>query len=392
MKNRNLKLFYLHELLFQFSDTMRVLVLPIFIYKLYNSVSAVFVFIVIWNMIHGLLFLPVFNLAMRWKQPKYFMMMGIVFYVTALSLFSMVTPENKTMIIPGLLAFSLYVSFYWMIRHWFIGVNADYKVIGRQMSILFLIRTLIAFVAPIVGGAVSFIVSFNATFVIGVIAGTASLIPIALFHAPSHLERYSIRKVKQALKKKEVKAVSPGYFWEGVCWISTNMVWILIFAIFIGNIFDLGMLVGFTTLITGMTIWFTGMWFDKRSRARLLTHITRMRTVTSLAYVTVFFMPHIAYVWVIEFINRLMFTTQYTVLDSYLYAYGNKVHPVDFMLSREIYLNISRFVTAGILAITFYFLPETYLWLVLFLGSFTVLGMAYAKRSDHHLVPPSRRL
>ena len=253
------------------------------------------------------------------------------------------------------------------------------------MSIIFLIRTLIAFIAPIVGGAVSFIISFNATFVIGIIAGTASLIPIALFHAAPHPEKYSLKKVRQALKRKEVRAVSPGYFWEGACFISTNIVWILIFAIFIGNILDLGLLIGFTTLITGMTIWFTGMWFDKRSRAKLLTHITKMRTVTCMAYATIFFFPSIVYIWVVEFINKLMFTTQYTVLDSYLYAYGNKINPVDFMLSREVYLNISRFITAGILAITFYFLPETYLWLVIFLGSFTILGMTYAKRSDHHL-------
>jgi hypothetical protein len=385
MKNRNLKLFYLHELLFQFSDVVLILVLPIFIYKLFNSVSAVFIFIMSWNLIHGILFLPVFNLAMKLKQPKYFMMMGIVFYIISLVLFAMTTPENKTMIIPGLLAFSLYISFYWMIRHWFIGVNADYKVIGRQMSILFLIRTLIAFIAPIAAGAVSVIFSFNAAFILGVIAGTASLIPIAMFHAPPHPEIYTISKVKQALQKEEVKAVCPGYFWEGVNFVSVYYVWILIFAIFIGNILDLGLLIGFTTLLSGITIWLTGMWFDKRNRAKLLTRVSRMRTITVMAYASIFFMPHIAYVWVVEFINKLTATTHHTILDSYLYAYGNKVNPVDFMLSREIHQNISRFLTAGILAITFYFLPETYLWLAIFLGSFTVLGMTYAKRSDHHL-------
>lgn len=385
MKKRNLKLFYLHELLFQFSDVVLILVLPIFIYQLFNSVSAVFIFIMIWNLIHGALFIPVFNLAMKLQRPKYFMMAGIVFYIISLGIFSTITPENKVMIIPAVIFFALYISFYWMIRHWFIGVNSDYAVIGRQMSIIFIIRTLIAFVAPITAGAVSIIFSFNATFILGVIAGTASLIPIAMFHAPPHPKKYSFKKIKQALNKEEVKAVSPGYFWEGVNFVAVYYVWILIFAIFIGNILDLGLLVGFTTLITGATIWITGIWFDKRSRARLLTSVSRMRTLTLLAYSSIFFMPHIVYVWIVEFINRLTATTHHTILDSYLYAYGNKVHPVDFMLSREIHQNISRFLTAGILATTFYFLPETYLWLVIFLGSFSVLGMAYAKKSDHHL-------
>jgi len=385
MQNRNLKLFYLHELLFQFSDTMLMLVLPIFIYRLFNSVSAVFLFVMAWNLIHGLLFLPVFNLAMKWKQPKYFMMAGIVFYIAALSLFSLTTAQNKAMIIPAVVMYSLYISFYWMVRHWFIGVNSDYKVIGRQMSIVFIIQTLIAFVAPIIGGAVSFLISFNATFIIGICSGLISLIPIVLFDAPANTEKYSYKKLLQTLKQEEVRAVSPGYFWEGVSFTAITNTWVLIFAIFIGSIMDLGILIGCTTLITGLIIWLTGMWFDKKSRANLLIRISRIRTLTIMAYATIYFMPHMAYVWVVEFLNRLMLTMQNTVLSSYLYAYGNKINPVNFMLSREVYLNISRFVTAAILAIAFHFLPETYLWLVIFLGSFAMFGMTYAARSDHHL-------
>ena len=385
MKNRNLKLFYLHELLFQFSDTMLMLVLPIFIYRLFNSVSAVFLFVMAWNLIHGLLFLPVFNLAMKWKQPKYFMMMGIIFYIIALSFFALTTANNIIMIIPALIMYALYISFYWMVRHWFIGVNSDYKVIGRQMSIIFIIQTMIAFVSPIIGGAVSFLVSFNATFVIGIFTGLISLIPIAMFNAPAITEKYSYKKLLQTLKQEEVRAVSPGYFWEGVSFTAISNTWILIFAIFIGSILDLGILIGCTTLITGIIIWKTGMWFDKKSRANLLIRISRIRTLTIMAYATIYFLPHIAYVWVVEFMNRLMLTTQNTVLSSYLYAYGNKVNPVNFMLSREVYLNISRFTTAGVLAALFHFLPESYLWLVIFFASFVMFGMNYSTRSDHHL-------
>jgi len=201
MKKRNLRLFYFHELLFQFSETMMVLVLPIFIYRIFDSVSAVFIFILAWNLIHGALFLPIFNLAMKLKQPKYFMIVGIVFYMISLYLFSQVTQSTLIMIVPATIVYSLYISFYWVIRHWFISVNSDYKVIGRQMSIVFLIRTLIAFVSPIIGGAMSFIVSFNATFALSVVAGAVSLIPIALFHAPSHPERYTLKKLEQALNR-----------------------------------------------------------------------------------------------------------------------------------------------------------------------------------------------
>jgi hypothetical protein len=79
MKSKNLRLFYIHELLFQFSDSMLVIVLPVFIYKLFGSISAVFLFTFTWNLIYSILFIPVFNLAMKLKNPKYFMAIGMIF-------------------------------------------------------------------------------------------------------------------------------------------------------------------------------------------------------------------------------------------------------------------------------------------------------------------------
>ncbi len=385
MKKRNLKLFYIHESLFQFSDSMLMLVLPVFIYKTFNSISAVFIFVMLLSLIHGILFIPVFNLAMKWKKPKYFMMMGMIFYIISLALFSITNVNNKIIILPGLLFFALYTGFYWMIRHWFININTNHKIIGKQMSIASLIRTIIAFIAPIAGGIMSFIVSFNATFIMGMVAGTISLIPIALFHAPAHSKQYSFKKVWEIIHKKEVKAISPAYFWEGISSVTISYSWILIFSIFIGNIMDLGFLTGFTTLISGIIIWITGKHFDKKNRISLLNHITKLRTFTVSLFASIYFIPSIIYVWIIALTNKIILLSHYTILDSYLYAYGNKINPINFMLSREINLTISRFISAGILAILFAFLPEEFLWLVIFFGAFSVLGMHYIKKSDHYL-------
>ena|GEM_PF-3150521 len=385
MKKRNLKLFYLHELLYQFSDMMLVMVLPVFIYKTFQSLSAVFLFVMIWNVIHGILFLPVFNLAMKWKHPKFFMMMGVLFYMAAQSIFSLITPQTKWLIIPAIFAYAFYISFYWMVRHWFISINSDYKKIGKQMSIVYLLKTIVAFLAPIVGGAVSVLASFNAAFLVGILASALSLIPIALFSAPPHTEKVSYKNLTAILKRKEIRAMSPSYFCEGASFVMVAYPWTLAFAIFIGSILDLGILVGFTTLITGLTIWATGLWFDKRSRASLLTLLSKFRMLTVLGYTTVCFFPNIVYVWLIEFLNRLAYTSQGTVSDSYLYAYGNKLSPVDFMLVREILIISARFSMSAILALVFYFFPASALWIVLFFGSFTVLGIMYAKKGDHQL-------
>jgi len=211
------------------------------------------------------------------------------------------------------------------------------------------------------------------------------LIPIALFDAPPHTEKVSYKKFIAALNRKEIKAMSPSYFCEGASFVMISYTWTLAFAIFIGSIMDLGLLVGFTTLITGLLIWTTGRWFDKRSRASLITLLSKLRMLAVMGYTTVYFFPNIAYVWLIEFLNRLAYTTQGTVSDSYLYAYGNKISPVDFMLVRELFIISARFSVSALLALTFYFFPASALWIVLFFGSFAALGIMYAKKSDHYL-------
>lgn len=385
MKSKNIKLFYIHELLFQFSDSMLVIVLPIFIYKLFGSISAVFVFILTWNLIYSASFIPIFNLAMKLKNPKYFMAIGMFFYVLALWLFGQITNENISLMIPATIFFSLYISFYWMIRHWFFSVNADYTKIGKQISTLTIIRIIISFIAPIIGGAISFLFSFNITFILGAFAAFLCLIPVLMFYAPPHPSGYSFDKVVRILKKPELKAIRLTYVFEALTSIFVHNVWVLIFAIFIGNIMKFGLLVGFTTLAAAVLTWFSGKWFDQKKRTTMLTKLTKVRLAAILLYTTLFFYPNMIWVTIVELVNRLSLSMHITIGDSYLFAYSSKVHPIHFHLNREVHLNIGRIFASALLAVMFYFLPASYLWMVITIGAFCILGFLNLKRSDHLL-------
>jgi len=385
MKEKNIKLFYTHELLFQFSDSMLVIVLPVFLYKLFGSVSAVFFFTFIWNVIYSIIFIPIFNLAMKLKNPKYFMAMGMVFYVIALGLFGQTTSETIKLIIPATSFFILYISFYWMVRHWFFTVNADYLKIGKQISTLTIIRITIGFIAPIIGGLISFLVSFNVAFILGACAGLLSLIPILLFDAPPHPRGYDFKKVRNILQKPELKTIRFTYICEAFASLWVHNTWTLLFVIFIGNIMNFGFLVGFTTLIASMLAWLTGRWFDQRKRKMVLTRLSFIRTACILLYTTLFFYAHMFWVTAVELINRLTFNMHITVGDSYLYAYGNKIHPIHFNLNREVHLTIGRLLASGILAVVFYFLPADYLWIVIAIGAFSILGFIRLTKIDYLL-------
>jgi hypothetical protein len=385
MKQRNIRLFYTHSLFFQFSDSMLAIVLPIFLYKLFGSISAVFIFNLVWNLIYLILFIPLFNLAMHLKNPKYFMAIGVVFYVISLWLFGHTTAENIRMIIPATLIFSLYISFYWLIRHWFFSVNADYQKIGKQISTLSILGMIISFIAPIVGGILSFLVSFNVTFILGAAAGALSIIPVLLFYAPPHPRSYGFKKIIAILQKPSLKAIRPAYLWEGLSTYLIKTCWVLAFAIFIGNIMNFGILTGITTLLSMVLTWMAGGWFDARKRAKLLTRLTAVRVVLILLYPTIFFFPNMVYIWFVETLNKTTSGMHCTVTDSYLFAYSSKIHPIHFHLNREIFMTITRIASSAILAIIFYFLPKEYLWLAMGVGAFMVFGWNNLKKSDHLL-------
>lgn len=91
------------------------------------------------------------------------------------------------------------------------------------------------------------------------------------------------------------------------------------------------------------------------------------------------------YVWGIDIFNRFAGAMHGTVMDSYLFGYSNKIHPIHFHLNREIHLTISRGFASLILGIAFYFLPPEYLWVSIALGAPMLLGWLHLKRSDHLL-------
>ncbi len=385
MKTRNLNLFYIHEFFFQFTNSILLIVLPVFFYDLYDSLVPIFLFGLTINIIHGLLFIPILNVAMKLRKPTYAMVVGIILFVLSLWMFSKAEPGNTKMIIPATIAFGLYIAFYWMIRHWVFSSNSDYKKMGKQVSWLGIISIVVSFIGPIVAGIVGKFVSFNATFIIGAVSGAASLVPVFLLTTNNHPGHISLKKLKDILKKTEIKSQRLTFFLEGCYNNFVNAPWILAFTIFIGSFLDLGLLVGITALVTMILVHITGNLFDQKHRKKLILKLTNLRTLSSLLYVSIYFFPSLIYVYSIQLANRFIGAMHDTGTDSYLFAYSNKINPIYFVLNREIYLTISRILSSSVLAIAFTFLPAEFLWVSIAIGAFCILGWKRIIHTDHLL-------
>ena len=242
-----------------------------------------------------------------------------------------------------------------------------------------------SFIAPLATGILAVFFSFNAAFILGAVMAILSLIPIVFFHAPPHPTHYDFTKVVKILSKPNLKAVRGANFWESFDYNFAGVAWLLAFTIFIGDILDLSILIAVTTLLAAVASWLVGKWFDGRKRKKALLGTTRFHWATTFLLSTVYFFPHPIYVWLIQFLNELSATASETVTESYLHALSNRVHPVHFHLNREVLISLSGPISAAILAVTFYFLPNDYLWLSIAIGSFFLWGRLSLKRVDHLL-------
>lgn len=385
MKSRNLNLLYLHSIFFDLCDSMIALALPIFVYYIYSSVSAVFLFSCLWSVLDFIIFIPVFNLGMHLKNPKYFMALGVVFYVISLYFFGHASPQSALPMAVGILFFTLYVSFYWLIRHWFFSLNADHEKVGKQVSIGYAITLMMGFIGPVLTGVISQFFSFNTTFLFAAFFAFLGIVPIFFFHAPPHPRQYGFKKIIKIIQKPELKSIRMTHFWEGAEYLFAGTPWFLAFTIFIGDILDLGLVMGLTTLIILLVSWWIGKWFDGRKRKQALNQTTIFHVVATFVLSGTFFVPTLIYATLANFFNQLSSTAASTVSESYLYGLSSKIHPIHFHLNREIYLALGRIVSAGLLALAFHFLSDTYLWLAIALGGVFSLGRLGIKKVDHLL-------
>ena len=384
-RERNMRLIYIHEFFLGFADSIMRIALPIFIYQLFGSVRAVFLWSMAWNIVFGLSFIPVFNLAMKLRSPKLFMIIGIMLYTLGMWLLSSTTSPDLARVACINVVFALYITFFWPIRHWFFSVNSDYRKIGSQVSLMKLIRIFVKFVGPVLTGIIAYYGSLGSTLYLAAIGIFFSVIPILFFETPVHETRYTKKDLLEILEMSELKAVRAAYFFEGFLHYLVSVSWVLAFAIFIGNVLELGMLVGITTVIAALLTWGSGKLFDSEKRSELLTRLTKLRVAGGLMYASVFLFPSLIYVSIVDMFNRLLGDTHETVVDSYLFAYSSKVHPVHFHFNRELHLTLARIICCSGLSIMFYYSEPVLLWLNIALGSFMFYGWLGIQRAEYLL-------
>jgi MFS family permease len=385
MQKRNLRLLYAHEFFFSLADTLLPFIVPIFIYKTFHSLSAVFLWAFGWNFVYAFMYGPLLRWAARLKRPNWIMGIGILFYLITMGIFSNINAGNHWLIFLSIFTHAVFVAAYWPLRHWFISVNVHEEKVGGQVSLLWAARLLAGFLGPVIGGWLSFAFSFNSAFLFGSCAAVISAVPLMLIKAAHHPEVINSKNCADALKNPPYSLVKRTYFLEGISYYFVALGWVMAFYIFISNEKNLGALIGSATLIAAILSRIIGHFFDRKKRLRLLKSLTFTRVGAGFMYCLALIFPGLGSAMAAELTYRFAWVMHETTAMSYQYAYGLKTHPVLYILNREKELVKARSAGTLLLAIIFLFAPPEYLICVIAIGTLSALGWLYLSRLDHVL-------
>ncbi|RIL08696.1 MAG: hypothetical protein DCC75_08260 [Proteobacteria bacterium] len=379
----NLRLLYIHHLFYSFSLTVFPVLIPPLIYQTFGSVSFFFIWNSVWTIVYLFLFLPLFNLAISLSAVRLFLIIGAGLFAVFLAVCSRITEGNE--IAACLYSALLGVAFavYWFLRHWMISISADFRAIGRQISIFSIIIVANAVIGPSLAGYLAETYSFELALIVIACVTVVSTFPLLLLQPPEDVKQYRIHNLGAVLAEKTPAAVRPAYFWAGMAECFFSYSFPIAFVISIGDVMKLGFLSGGSALAAALLIWLAGLHFDRAKRTQLLGRVTWARFAVIACYPILAFFPSLYLALILETLNRLTERVHATVQEAYLFGISNKVHPTHFQLNKEYALTLGRLAANVTIIVAMASLPPKAMWIFVGLGAFGQLGWLTMKKVDY---------
>lgn len=387
---KNLHRLYLHHLLFTFAESINIVFLPVYLYKLTDSIaSAFFLYAGFWALGFTLI-VPCFNFSIARGHPRLGLIFGMIFY--SLSLFALSAKEllGESCYLLWIIFFALYLATYWYPRHWTISQMISSEKVGSQMSSFIQISVLAGVIGPIVGGFIAH-KSIESSMRLGGVCLLVSIIPLLWFTPPVVKERIEWRSLISTLRTPIYRKLRPIFVGEAWLWHLFGTNWALAFALYVGSLKEFGMIISFASLVAAVGARLVGRLFDGARRKQALLTTTYSRMFITAAYSLLSVSPSLAVVASLESAMRVASALQASVNDAYVQSIGKKLSPLYFHANRELTLIVTRVLICSGLGIWFSYHGAETLWAIIPIGALGLLPSLTYSKVDFHLGEPHGR-
>jgi MFS family permease len=346
--------FWLFELsvwLHVFSRAMIAIFIPIFLLNLNYSLSDVMLYYIIFNFFN----LPL-NFLAKWLIEKVgarkVIILGTIFSVIFFIILYSLNSNNWLLIILLALFGALYDSFYWVGHiYLFMKCNRSTKSVTKDLSVLYIVKKLATFIAPIIGAGILIFFEKNVLIIISVTILILSSWP--LFRIKDIKDKparkttfFKFFKTWSDVKEYLIYSIASFH------WVSEGVIWpIFIYSLFasIESVAIIPVIVSLTTIVF---TYFAGR-FTKGNHSVVMSLGAFLVACTWLARV---FIQNEIFYFISIFLIGLFIILYALPLDTLLYAKGEKKNALATSTYRNFFSMLPRILFFSLL----YFMLEVF--------------------------------
>ncbi len=367
-----------------FAFSMIAIFEPIYLYKLYDSLSIVFLYYLVCYAIYF------FAVPLGAKAAAKYGFEHCIFYSIPFAILYFLAlsqlPNFGFLIVFAVLFLVIYKALFWPAYHTDFAHYSSKGYKGRELGTLSLITTIVTIIGPIIGGIVLTKFGFETLFVLVSIISLLSVIPLFVTREKFEPHKFSYRKAfnrflnpyNQYKRKNSIAYF--GYGEEIIAMVG----WPIFIFLLIEKFYFIGLLMGIVVLFTSISCLYIGKLSDtlsKRGRKKLFLSST-------IFYAVTWFLRPFAGNWLgillVDFVSKGLRPGIYYPLLTFVYTGGgNNKGFLKYTVFYEMSLTLGKvLVTFAALLLAIFLSGSSFLWFALFglAGLWTFMFMfAYKK-------------
>ena len=302
------------------------------------------------------------------------------FFLVLYYLFLFATSTNHGFIFPAMIAFACQKACYWPGFHSEMAFFGKKKELGREVSGVVALSSLVSAAGPFLGGLIVAVFGFPTLFIVAcslILISNLPLFVVAEVFKPSTLAYTEPYKELIAPENRKYFFAFMGFAEELV----TLGLWPIFVFITVDNIFEVGSIAAGVAVVAAIALVVIGRLADVRDRREMMTTGAVMYT---LSWFVKLIVRTGGGIFMADFFSRLSKFLLVLPMVAGVYEHAMKTtHIVKTVLFFEMSLTVGKIVTAGSLALVFYIWGPVWHVAFIWAGFASMLYIILGRKDGH---------
>ena len=361
---RSLRFFYLQRVIMVFGAGLWGVFLPIFIFETFGSrIQPVLFFYWIIFLGFGLFVIWAARVSslIGWRTS---MVIGAIFLAACYISLYFLSFNFYTFIILTFTFGILFRVFYWPAFHVFFSKMSEKGKRGRELGFLNIFQTLASAIAPLIAAWIIVQFGYSQLLLVSAIIYLLSCLPVMGFKKIPEKYEFNFRVSLKCLFHKKNRH----FFWcfvsRGAESVLSMIVWpIFIFLVLKGDYIETGAIASLIIFAEVLIQFLMGGFSDRFSRGKIVKFAS---VFYAMGWIFKVFVKSAFQIFVVSVYHNFMAIIMMTPLQTMMYeSAGQDEHMADeYVVLREVALNIGRAIILPIMLLMSYWLPINYLFVV----------------------------